>query len=50
LKAQGYLYGHPEDADAVRARLRAMGRLVAAPKTAEPQALPTDLRRTSGVL
>jgi diguanylate cyclase (GGDEF)-like protein len=31
LKAQGYFYGHPEDADAVRARLRAAGRLSGAP-------------------
>ena len=50
LKAQGYLYGHPEDADAVRARLRTAGRLVARPTTAEPQALPADLRRSSGAL
>ena len=28
LKAQGYFYGHPEDADGVRARLRAAGRLI----------------------
>lgn len=38
LKAQGYFYGHPEDADAVRTRLRSAGRLVAgappAPSTA----------------
>lgn len=27
LKAQGYFYGHPEDADAVRLRLRAAGKL-----------------------
>ena len=27
LKAQGYLYGQPEDADAVRLRLKAVGRL-----------------------
>jgi diguanylate cyclase (GGDEF)-like protein len=31
LKAQGYVYGLPEDADAVRARLRAVGKLVKAP-------------------
>jgi len=30
LKAQGYLYGHPEDADAVRKRLTAAGLLTAA--------------------
>lgn len=30
LKAQGYLYGHPEDADAVRKRLRAAGLLTEA--------------------
>lgn len=28
LKAQGYFYGHPEDAEGVRARLRAAGRLI----------------------
>jgi hypothetical protein len=27
LKAQGYLYGLPEDAEAVRARLKAAGKL-----------------------
>jgi diguanylate cyclase (GGDEF)-like protein len=27
LKAQGYFYGYPEDADAVRARLKAQGKL-----------------------
>ena len=27
LKAQGYLYGQPEDAEAVRARLKAVGKL-----------------------
>lgn len=31
LKAQGYFYGQPEDADAVRARLRAAGKLTGAP-------------------
>jgi diguanylate cyclase (GGDEF)-like protein len=31
LKAQGYFYGLPEDAEAVRTRLRAAGRLIAAP-------------------
>lgn len=30
LKAQGYLYGQPEDAEAVRARLQAAGRLTGA--------------------
>lgn len=30
LKAQGYLYGHPEDADAVRARLLAEGMMTVA--------------------
>lgn len=29
LKAQGYLYGQPEDADAVRLRLKAIGMLIA---------------------
>ncbi|MFO6448689.1 putative bifunctional diguanylate cyclase/phosphodiesterase [Erythrobacter sp. NE805] len=36
LKAQGYLYGQPEDAEAVRARLKVAGRLAgvrAAPET-----------------
>lgn len=44
LKAQGYLYGHPEDADAVRKRLRAAGLMTAATtadasqaETAEPE-------------
>ncbi|WP_301749837.1 bifunctional diguanylate cyclase/phosphodiesterase [uncultured Erythrobacter sp.] len=31
LKAQGYLYGLPEDADAVRARLKAAGKLTSTP-------------------
>lgn len=31
LKAQGYFYGHPEDAEGVRARLRAAGRLIGDP-------------------
>ena len=30
LKAQGYFYGQPEDAEGVRARLRAAGRLTGA--------------------
>jgi diguanylate cyclase (GGDEF)-like protein len=34
LKAQGYLYGQPEDAEAVRARLAAAGKL--APQAARP--------------
>ena len=28
LKAQGYFYGQPEDADAVRTRLKAAGKLL----------------------
>jgi diguanylate cyclase (GGDEF)-like protein len=38
LKAQGYFYGYPEDAEAVRTRLRAAGRLNPVPpvKSAEP--------------
>jgi diguanylate cyclase (GGDEF)-like protein len=31
LKAQGYFYGQPEDAEAVRTRLRAAGRLIGTP-------------------
>jgi diguanylate cyclase (GGDEF)-like protein len=31
LKAQGYFYGMPEDADAVRVRLKAVGKLTGAP-------------------
>lgn len=31
LKAQGYFYGQPEDADAVRARLQSAGRLIQSP-------------------
>jgi diguanylate cyclase (GGDEF)-like protein len=50
LKAQGYLYGHPEDADAVRARLRAAGRLITAPATPEPPVQLADLRRGNGAL
>ncbi len=34
LKAQGYLYGLPEDAEAVRARLKAAGKLTGAPDQA----------------
>lgn len=36
LKAQGYLYGQPEDSEAVRARLKAQGKLTGTP--AKPQA------------
>ena len=43
LKAQGYLYGHPEDADAVRTRLRAMGKLVTA--QAQTESDPAEIRR-----
>ncbi len=45
LKAQGYFYGHPEDADGVRARLRAAGRLIGVPDTettAVPRIAPED--------
>jgi diguanylate cyclase (GGDEF)-like protein len=44
LKAQGYFYGQPEDADAVRARLKAAGRLTGAPAggDAEAPAAPDD--------
>jgi diguanylate cyclase (GGDEF)-like protein len=45
LKAQGYLYGHPEDADAVRARLRDSGRLVEAPATPEPKIQTAEILR-----
>ena len=31
LKAQGYFYGQPEDASAVRARLKAAGKLTGTP-------------------
>lgn len=31
LKAQGYFYGHPEDSEGVRTRLREAGRLIGAP-------------------
>ncbi|MDP2129487.1 MAG: EAL domain-containing protein [Erythrobacter sp.] len=44
LKAQGYLYGQPEDAVAVRARLRAAGQLN---KTAAPERVrDTDATQT----
>jgi hypothetical protein len=36
LKAQGYFYGLPEDADGVRTRLRAAGRLAGAAEAAPP--------------
>jgi EAL domain-containing protein (putative c-di-GMP-specific phosphodiesterase class I) len=44
LKAQGYFYGQPEDAEAVRARLKAAGRLTGAPAGGEAQApaVPED--------
>ncbi|MBA4044814.1 MAG: GGDEF-domain containing protein [Erythrobacter sp.] len=49
LKAQGYLYGHPEDADAVRARLRSSGRLLrAAAKAEEPSQSAGVLRINTG--
>jgi diguanylate cyclase (GGDEF)-like protein len=38
LKAQGYFYGQPEDAEAVRARLKAAGRLTGL--SADPPATP----------
>lgn len=40
LKAQGYFYGQPEDADAVRMRLKAAGKLTGAPAQ-EQAARPT---------
>ncbi len=43
LKAQGYLYGHPEDADAVRTRLRAMGKLVTV--QTKPESNAAEIRR-----
>ncbi len=47
LKAQGYFYGQPEDADAVRARLRAAGKLTGAPAPAPAEPLaPTMDRQT----
>lgn len=45
LKAQGYLYGHPEDADAVRMRLRAMGKLSTATEQAAPSNQTVDILR-----
>jgi diguanylate cyclase (GGDEF)-like protein len=36
LKAQGYFYGHPEDAEAVRARLKAAGMLTGVATGAPP--------------
>ncbi len=53
LKAQGYFYGQPEDADAVRARLKAAGMLnisrsaVVPAQTAAPDVI-SHLQRTSG--
>ena len=40
LKAQGYFYGYPEDAEGVRTRLRAAGRLI--PSVALASALPDE--------
>jgi predicted signal transduction protein with EAL and GGDEF domain len=36
LKAQGYFYGYPEDAEAVRERLAASGKLTGASRDAAP--------------
>ncbi len=52
LKAQGYFYGQPEDAEAVRARLKVAGKLNASPADISPApAAATDvishLQRTS---
>jgi len=52
LKAQGYFYGHPEDAEAVRARLKVAGKLNGfrdgskAPG-AEPGEIITPIQRTA---
>ena len=43
LKAQGYYYGLPEDAEAVRTRLRAAGRLI------EPTLIETEAPATTGL-
>jgi len=49
LKAQGYLYGQPEDAVAVRARLRAVGQLNAAapPEAADNTSAAQTRSRTA---
>jgi len=44
LKGQGYHYGKPENAAAVRARLGAMGRLAAAPAPAVTDDTPAQVR------
>jgi EAL domain-containing protein (putative c-di-GMP-specific phosphodiesterase class I) len=52
LKAQGYLYGQPEDAEAVRARLKLTGRLAGpvSDGTPSPVALHEEIaRRPRGV-
>jgi diguanylate cyclase (GGDEF)-like protein len=46
LKAQGYLYGHPEDAEAVRTRLRAIDKLVGMQAQPEPDAAPAAIRQS----
>jgi diguanylate cyclase (GGDEF)-like protein len=47
LKAQGYLYGHPEDADAVRKRLRAAGLMTAATTADAAQAETAEQEQTA---
>jgi len=47
LKAQGYLYGQPEDASAVRARLRAAGRLTETLPQASGSSVPEPSPETT---